>query len=101
MSWALYAKETLRRGETTTLRPRGDSMRPKVSPGDVVTVAPCDPAQLRVGDVVLVRVRGEDYLHLVKAIDRGRYLIGNNRGHINGWVGRHAIFGRAVDISNG
>jgi hypothetical protein len=48
--------------------------------------------------VVLVRVHGTDYLHLVEAIDRGRFLIGNNRGGTNGWVGRNAIFGLATVI---
>jgi hypothetical protein len=53
---------------------------------------------LRVGDIVLVRVNGHAYLHLIKAIDRGRFLIGNNRGKINGWVGPNAIYGLATRI---
>jgi hypothetical protein len=73
-------------------------MKGKVDDGALVTLEPVDPDTLRVGDVVLVRVHGTDYLHLVKAIDRGRFLIGNNRGGTNGWVGRHAIFGRATAI---
>ena len=55
-------------------------MRGKVDDGDLVTIEPCAADALSVGDIVLVRVRGTDYLHLVKAIDRGRFLIGNNRG---------------------
>ena len=51
-----------------------------------------------VGDIVLVRVHRTDYLHLVKAVDRGRFLIGNNRGGVNGWVGRQALYGRAIQI---
>jgi SOS-response transcriptional repressor LexA len=98
MSWAHHAKEALRRGETVQVRPRGHSMRGKVDDGDLVTVEPCDPAEVAVGDVVLVRVHGTDYLHLVKAIDGERFLIGNNRGGTNGWVGRHALYGRAVRI---
>jgi hypothetical protein len=47
---------------------------------------------------VLVRVHGADYLHLIKAIDRSRFLIGNNRGGINGWVGPNAIYGIAIKI---
>jgi SOS-response transcriptional repressor LexA len=98
MSWAKYAKEALARGETVQIRPRGHSMKGKVNDGALVTVEPCDPDQLAAGDIVLVRVHGTDYLHLVKAVDRGRFLIGNNRGGTNGWVGRHAIFGRATRI---
>jgi hypothetical protein len=48
--------------------------------------------------VVLVRVRGTVYLHLVKAVNQGRFLIGNNRGGINGWVGPSAIYGIATRI---
>jgi hypothetical protein len=51
-----------------------------------------------VDDVVLVRCRSHEYLHLVKARQGDRFLIGNNRGGINGWVGRRAIFGVAVKI---
>jgi hypothetical protein len=34
---------------------------------------------------VLCKVRGAEYLHLVKAIQGSRFQIGNNRGHVNGW----------------
>jgi hypothetical protein len=98
MSWAKYAKEALARGETVQVRPRGHSMKGKVNDGALVTLEPCDPDSVAVGEVVLVRVHGTDYLHLIKAIDRGRFLIGNNRGGTNGWVGRSALFGRAVKI---
>ncbi len=100
MSWAKYAKEALRRGETVQLRPRGHSMTGKVNDGDRVTLTPCDPEQLNVGDIVLVRVHGSDYLHLIKAINQGRFLIGNNRGGINGWVGKNAIYGIAIQIKS-
>ena len=73
-------------------------MRGKVNDGDKVTLAPCKPDDLAVGDVVLVRVNGHVYLHLIKAIDRGRFLIGNNHGKINGWVGPNAIYGIATNI---
>ncbi|HEY0603417.1 MAG TPA: S24 family peptidase [Herpetosiphonaceae bacterium] len=94
----MYAKEALRRGETVSIRPRGHSMTGKVNHGDLVTLAPCDPDTLRVGDIVLVRVHGTDYLHLIKAIKPGRFLIGNNRGGTNGWVGKQAIYGIAIKV---
>ena len=100
MSWALHAKEALQRGASVTIRPRGHSMKGKVNDGASVTLAPCDPGSLRVGDVVLVRVSGSDYLHLVKAIDGHRFQIGNNRGGINGWVGPSAIYGIATRTEN-
>ena len=49
---------------------------------------------------MLCRVRGAEYLHLVKAIRGERYQIGNNRGRINGWIGRNSIFGRLVSVAD-
>lgn len=98
MSWATFAKEALRRGETVQVRPRGNSMLGKINSGDRVTLAPAAPDTLRAGDIVLVRVHGTDYLHLIKAINQGRFLIGNNRGGINGWVGRNAIYGIVTHV---
>ncbi len=98
MSWATFAKEALNKGDTVQIKPRGHSMKGKVNDGDLVTLEPIAPDTLAVGDIVLVRVHGNDYLHLVKAIDKGRFQIGNNRGGINGWVGPQAIYGRATKI---
>jgi hypothetical protein len=36
------------------------------------------------------------YLHLVKAINKNQYQIGNNRGGINGWTNRSNIFGKVI-----
>lgn len=68
-------------------------MKGKGDDGDLVTVSPCDASELAVADAVLVRVNGNDYLHLIKAIDGPRCQIGNNRGRINGWVSAHSIYG--------
>jgi hypothetical protein len=54
-------------------------MKGRIESGELCTVAPVDPATLQVGDIVLCRIRGYDYLHIVKAINGGRYQIGNNR----------------------
>jgi len=98
MNWATFAIEALSKGQTAQIKPRGHSMQGKVNDGDLVTLAPCDPDTLRVGDIVLVRVKGHVYLHLIKAIDQGRFLIGNNRGRINGWVGPNSIYGLATRV---
>jgi hypothetical protein len=71
-------------------------MAPLIKSGQEVTVEPVASDELLAGDIVLCRVRGQYYLHLIKAVQGNRYLIGNNRGHINGWVSRPAIFGRRV-----
>jgi hypothetical protein len=101
MSWATFAIDALRQGKTVQIRPRGHSMRGKVNDGDLVTLTPCAPESLRVGDIVLVRVKGKDYLHLIKAVDGERFQIGNNRGGINGWVGASGLFGKATKIESG
>jgi hypothetical protein len=97
MGWATGYIARLGRGETVQFRPRGHSMRGKIESGQLITVEPA-PARLEVGDVVLCKVRGQEYLHLVKAVQGDRYLIGNNRGKVNGWVSRAAIFGKCVRV---
>ena len=98
MNYGTLAIEQLRQGHTARIKPRGNSMRPKVHDGDLVTLAPVDPAALKAGDIVLVRCRGNVFLHLIKAVDGQRFLIGNNHGGINGWVGPHAVYGIATQI---
>lgn len=100
MGWADFAKESLRKGETVQVRPRGHSMKGRVNDGDLVTLQPCDPSNLAVDDVVLVRVRGNDYLHLIKARDGERFLIGNNRGRLNGWVSSNNLYGKAIRVES-
>jgi hypothetical protein len=98
MGWASSHVVRLQRGETVSFRPRGNSMTGRIESGQLCTVAPADPSTIAVGDIVLCRVRGADYLHIVKAIQGQRFLIGNNRGRINGWIGPHSIFGKCVKI---
>ena len=73
-------------------------MAPRIKSGQLCTVEPVDPATLQAGDVVLCKVRGSEYLHIVKAIQDGRFQIGNNRGFINGWIGSSAIFGKLKSV---
>lgn len=92
--WADAYIQRLAAGETVTLHPRGNSMTPRIKSGQEVTVVPVASA-VDVGDVVLCRVRGRAYLHIVTAIEGARFQIGNNHGRINGWIVAAAIFGRA------
>lgn len=100
MGWASHYIEKLRAGETVSFRPRGNSMAGKIESGQLCTVVPADPVALMVGDIVLCKVRGSEYLHLVKAIQGGRFQIGNNRGRINGWVSKNTIFGRCIKVED-
>jgi phage repressor protein C with HTH and peptisase S24 domain len=96
MGWADGAIKKLQRGEAATIKPKGNSMRGKVDSGATVIVEPSD--EYSKGDIVLVKVKGRVYLHLIKAIKDNRYQIGNNRGGINGWVSKSAIYGLATKI---
>src|SRR3954466_15141233 len=82
-------------GATVGFRPTGSSMVPLIRSRQLVTVAPVDPAKVEAGDIVLARVAGRVYLHLVSAVDAaaGRVQISNNRGRVNGWTGRARIYG--------
>jgi hypothetical protein len=71
-------------------------MSPRIQSGQLCTVQPVDVSDVRAGDIVLCKVHGTEYLHFVKALQGGRFQIGNNRGGINGWGGASAIFGKLV-----
>ena len=73
-------------------------MSPRIESGQLCTVAPVDAEALSAGDVVLCRVGGNEYLHIVKAVQNGHYQIGNNQGRINGWISASAIFGRLTKV---
>src|SRR4051794_29593723 len=68
MGWASGHIERLRNGETVSFRPRGHSMSGKIESGQLCTVAPVKPAGLRVGDIVLCKANGREYLHHIKAV---------------------------------
>jgi hypothetical protein len=73
-------------------------MRGRIESGELVTIAPASPADVRVGDVVFVRWRGNYLLHLVKEIGDEGFLIVNNLGKINGWAPRDAVIGKVVAV---
>jgi hypothetical protein len=100
MGWASAYIEKLREDEAVSFRPRGHSMSGKIESGQLCTVEPTEPASLKVGDIVLCKVNGREYLHLVKAIQGSRFQIGNNRGRINGWISAGAIFGRCIRVED-
>jgi SOS-response transcriptional repressor LexA len=100
MGWATSYIDRLKAGETVQFRPRGNSMIGKIESGQLCTVDPVDPESLSVGDIVLCKVNGSQYLHLVKARQGKRFQIGNNRGRINGWISANGIFGKCTKIED-
>lgn len=87
-------------GTTVAFRPTGSSMVPLIRSRQLVTVAPVDPAKVEVGDIVLAKVSGTVYLHLVSAVDAnaGRVQISNKRGRINGWTNHAKVFGICTTV---
>lgn len=75
-------------------------MKGRIESGQLCTVAPVGADAIAVDDIVLCRVRGTEYLHIVKAIQGARYQIGNNRGRINGWISANSIFGKLVALAD-
>jgi hypothetical protein len=98
MGWATQYIAKLQAGETVQFRPRGNSMKGKIDSGQLCTVAPVEAATLEVGDIVLCKVNGNQYLHLIKAVQGNRFQIGNNRGRINGWISANGIYGKCVRV---
>ena len=99
MGWATAYIAKLKAGEMVSFRPRGNSMSGKIESGQLCTVEPIhDATTLKVGEIVLCKVNGNEYLHLIKAIQGQRFQIGNNKGFINGWVGPNSIYGRCIKI---
>ena len=98
MGWATVYIDKLKKGETVQFRPRGNSMKGKIDSGQLCSVVPIAAEEVEVGDIVLCKVNGNQYLHLVKARQGQRFQIGNNRGRINGWVGPNGIYGKCIRI---
>src|SRR5438128_8306752 len=46
------------------------------------------PESWRHCPIVLRKVKGFQYLHLIRAAQGKRFQIGNNRGRVNGWIGK-------------
>lgn len=101
MGWATSYIAQLKEGKTVSFRPRGNSMTGKIESRQLCTVAPVGGVQtLTKGDIVLCKVNGNEYLHLIKAVQGERYQIGNNRGRINGWMGINSIFGKLEKVED-
>lgn len=109
----LHHVEKLLAGEQVSFRPRGNSMKPKITSGALVTLTPISSlthgiASIKVGDAVLCKVNGRQMLHLVTAI-KGQlankdgkctlsFQISNNHGFVNGWCPAKNIYGLLTKV---
>ena len=101
MGWADNYIRELSESKIVQFRPRGDSMTGRVNNGQLVTVMPVSTLEPRDNDIVLCKVNGRQYLHIIRAIGSdGRYQIGNNKGHINGWTTKENIFGVVTKVED-
>jgi SOS-response transcriptional repressor LexA len=98
MSWATKHIELLKKGTTVQFRPKGNSMSGKIESGQLCTVVPIKVEELSKGDIVLCKVKGNQYLHLVKAIKNNQCLIENNKGYENGWTSQ--IYGKCIKVED-
>ena len=95
--------EHLLSGETCKITGIGQSMTPILQSKQPVICEPVtEETELNKRDIVLCKVNGHYYLHLIHAIKTGKkgstYLIGNNHGHMNGWISRNKIYGIVREI---
>lgn len=87
----------LKQGETCIVVGYGNSMTPKLMSGEAILMEPVtSDTILNKGDIVLVKVNGHYYCHLISAIRKNSYQISNNHKHVNGWVSKKNIFGRMI-----
>lgn len=107
----------LQAGQILKIRPKGNSMTGRINSGQLVTIEPItDHNSLQKGDIVLCKVNGNVYLHLISAIvvakSRGpgiidsagtkagelRFQISNNHGYVNGWTLAKNVYGKVIAV---
>ncbi len=98
MGWAANHIAQLCKGNTVAFRPRDPSMVGRIPAGQKCTIAPVDPAALEIGDIVLCRVKGAEFLHVVKGIDGDLFQIADCKGGVKGWSTGDDIFGRCIKM---
>lgn len=92
-----FKLERLEAGETIITREKGNSMVPLIYSNQKHKLAPVKIENVKPGDIVYCKVRGNFYTHLVKATDPKKgCLIANNKGRINGWTKK--VYGKVIEV---
>ena len=104
MNWEKH-KEDLKNGKAVEFRPKGNSMTPKIKSGQLVRVEPVENySQIKAGDIVFCKVKGNHYVHLVQAVKQKmggmRFQIGNNHNRTNGTIGESQLFGKVTRVTD-
>jgi len=98
MSWVKEALAQLKTDGQCVIHPIGNSMRGRVESGQRVVLTNRRLEELRVGEVVFIRWKGNYLLHLILEMKDHRLLIGNNVGKVNGWIDRKDVLAKAIEI---
>ena len=89
--------ERLQNGETIISKEPGNSMTPILKSRQPVRIEPCTWEDVKKGDIVYCRVKGNVYTHLCTATNSKKgCLISNNHGRNNGWTKQ--VFGKVIEI---
>jgi len=94
MNWT-QLKQDLLKNKIVKARLFGNSMTPKINDGDLV-ILDANCKDLAKNDVVFCKVGRNYHVHLITAIRNDRYQISNNKGHVNGWIGKNNIFAKVI-----
>ena len=100
MGWVKDGLKELSSGKAAKVRPQGGSMRGRIESGQLLTIAPVEPDEIKIDDVVFVKWKGNYILHLVKDIQGDNILVGNNLGKENGWATLDDVCGKVTEVSD-
>lgn len=82
----------------------GNSMTPILKSRQPVIVSPVtEDMTFEKNDIVFCKVKGNYYLHKICSMrivdnDKEQFLIGNNHGHMNGWINKDKVYGKVTLI---
>lgn len=98
------AAEEMMKGKTGRITGIGNSMTPILKSRQPVIVSPIDENTiLDKNDIVFCKVKGNYYLHKICSMrvvegNKEQFLIGNNHGHMNGWINKNKVYGKVTYI---
>ena len=91
--WLKLILNELSQGRRVQLVGRGNSMYPKIKDGETITITPIDNNELKINDIVFVRIAKKYLTHQILKIENGLMTISNIKGKIDGIVSVSSIYG--------
>ena len=94
-------REVLEKGAAFRFKATGFSMTPIVKDGDIITVSPCRPRQLRSGDIAAFVSPASDRLvvhRIVGTQDESFFIKGDNAPGYDGLIHGSRVLGRVTRI---